>query len=204
MPSVPSQTTFADAANIPKVLAVSSNQSYFPDELTLQAAYLPLDSFNRYITLGASYTHYYSAFIGWEVLNVNDAFDWSSGLSSDLASAFGVTTEKFDTLNYYGTTNLIYTPFYTKNLFMNSSILNGETSFLAGGGLSKFDSGFVDCADLGVIFKYHIGESTALKFDFRYIFYFSTDERDNFTMSVGFTYNLGSKVEKHVDEEADE
>jgi outer membrane beta-barrel protein len=182
---------------IPQVIAVQNRPYHLTDEVTLQVGYLPLDSFTRYIAIGGSVTHFFSDFFGWEILNANYASSISTGLEQELASNFGATTDdKFDVLNYYGTTNLVFTPFYNKNLLFNSTIVYGETSFVAGFGISKFDSGNINCADLGVIFRFLLGPSTSLKFDVREYVYFAGNAKSNLMLKVGFAYDFGSSEPK--------
>ncbi|MDZ4676183.1 MAG: outer membrane beta-barrel domain-containing protein [Oligoflexia bacterium] len=192
-PNIYGQTSYVT----PKVIAVQSRPYALSDELTVQAGYLPLDSFTRYIALGMSFTHFFTDFFGWEVVNANYASNISTGLEQELATKFSVASEdKFDVLNYYYTTNLVFTPFYNKNLLFNSSIVYGETSLVAGFGISKFDSGNVNCADFGVVFRFLLGPSTSLKFDIRDYIYFAGNARTNLMIKLGFAYNFGTPEQK--------
>ena len=178
---------------VPKVIAVQSRSYYLSDEFTAQAGYLPLDSFTKYFALGGSYTHFYNDFVGWEVLNGEYTQALDTGLSSDLVNRFGATAIKGDVLQYYVTTNVIYTPLYTKNLLFNKSIVNGETSFVGGVGFSKFDSGNANTFDFGIIFRFLTGKSSSLKFDIRNYIYLSTlDTKNNLMIMLGYTYTLGA------------
>src|SRR5690349_988244 len=99
--------SYADLYDVPKVVAVQNRSYLLSDEVTLQAGYLPLDAFIKYFSFGLVFTHYFSDFLGWEVFNANYAAANPSGLERDLINNFQVTPDKFDTLDYFGSTNLV-------------------------------------------------------------------------------------------------
>jgi outer membrane beta-barrel protein len=174
----------------PKVMAVQSIKYYLSDELTLQAGYLPLDSFNRYLSYGGSYTHYFNKYEGWELLNINKAINYDTGLNNQIQQSFNFSAYPFNTLDYDITSNFIYTPLFNKSLMGGNSIVLGETELVAGWGLAKFDDGFTNEIDLGTIFRFFIGDRTSLKFDVRYHFYFDPNSMNNLQLSIGFAYNF--------------
>jgi outer membrane beta-barrel protein len=176
----------------PKVIAVQTRGFDLKDEITASAGYLPLDSFNRYLSYGGSYTHYYNPYEAWEVININKAINYSTGLQSQIEQSFNISAYPFNTLDYYVTTNFVYTPFFNKSLFMNSSIIRGETALVVGTGIAKFDGGFSNEADMGAIFRFFMGPSLSLKFDIRYHFYFAANTQNNMNLSAGLSYSFGS------------
>lgn len=182
---------------IPKVVAVQKRGYVLSDEAALQASYLPMDSFNSYFTVGATYTHYFNDYLGWEIINANYANSYSSGLTDYLRTKFGLATNQFDIVNYYATTNIVYTPLYMKNLLFNTSIVYGEISFVAGLGLTKFNiNNYVNTVDFGAIFRYYLTRKTSLKFDFREYLYLAGDSKDNLALTGGVAYNFGSGGEE--------
>lgn len=183
--------------NVPKVVAVQKRPYFLNDEITIQAGYLPLDAFTKYYVVGATFTHYFSDFMGWEILNVNYASSVATGLEQELVTQYGaVPQDEFDILNYYGTSNFVFTPFYNKNLIFDKTIAYGETSLVGGLGISKFSAaGFVNTVNMGIIFKFVMGPSSSLKFDFRNYINFSSTVRNNLMLMAGFAYNLGEKKE---------
>jgi outer membrane beta-barrel protein len=175
----------------PQVIAVQTRTTPLVDEVTAALGYLPLDSFNRYISYGASYTHYYNGFEAWEVLNINKAINYDTGLNTYLQTSFLVSSYPFDTLDYSVTTSFVYTPLFNKSLWMESDIVKGETALVIGGGMAKFDSGFVNEVDAGIIFRFFLGQKTSLKIDTRYHFYFSPNVNNNLQISAGLSFSFG-------------
>lgn len=189
-----SNSLFAADMNLstPKVIAVQTRGFDLVDEVTATLGYLPLDSFNRYVSYGASYTHYYNPYEAWEVLNLNKAINYSTGLQSQIQQSFNTSAFPFNTLDYFATSNFVYTPFFNKSLFMDSSVIRGETALVGGLGIAKFDNEFTNEADVGAIFRFFIGTSFSLKFDVRYHFYFASDAQNNMNISAGLSYTIGS------------
>lgn len=178
--------------DIPKVISIQKRAYNLSDEVTGQFSYLPMDSFTNYFTLGGAFTHYFNDFLGWEALNLEYANSYSTGLTGLLNTKYQVQTEPFDIINYYGTTNLVYTPMYMKNLLFNSGIVYGEISFVGGLGITKFNtSGNVSTVDFGMIMRYFLSKSTSLKFDFREYVYLSGTSKSNLALTGGFAYDFG-------------
>src|ERR1017187_39163 len=67
----------------PKVVAVQDRGFFLNKELTFQVGYLPLDSFTKYLAFGGGYTHYFSDFFGWEVVQGAYASPIPTGLEID-------------------------------------------------------------------------------------------------------------------------
>src|SRR5947199_378459 len=97
----------ADVYDLPKVVAVQKRKYFLNDELAPQIAYLPLDALYKYLTLGVSYTHYFSDFAGWEVLNANYAFNQPTGLRDDIANSPVKIATRPQILEYYASSNIV-------------------------------------------------------------------------------------------------
>ncbi len=192
-------------AEAPKVIAIQHRNYRLTNELTGYISYLPLDSFTQYFSIGANFTHYFNDYLGWEIANVATANSSSTGLKDYILNNYGAFPQVYDTINYYVTSNAVYTPLYMKNLLFSNGIGYGDISFVGGGGLTKFNAaGNVPTADLGIIIRYFVGTQTSLKFDFRNFFYTSTDLKYNIGITVGLSYNFGTNEDRPVTEEIDE
>lgn len=201
-----------EVAEAPKLVALQKRFYPFINHgLTFQAGFLPLDAFNKSVVVGASYSYYLSEFTTWEVANFNYAFNVATDLKRELEllnlGISGANKPYLDYVNYYLTTNILYTPFYTKNLLFNRSLLHGETSFLAGAGAAKFEfAGFHPLVSAGMIIKFFMGQRTSLKFDFRENVYFDSSGINGLlSLIIGLEYKFGEgpdtpKVVEKVDE----
>lgn len=195
-----STTALADLYDVPKVNTLENRNYYLHDEVTLQAGYLPLGAFSKYLAGGLSYTHAFSDFTSWEVINGSYAAELASGLKNDLIGNFGADPSTFPVLHFLVTTNLVITPLYSKNLLFNSSIVHSQASFVAGGGVANFTTATLPTIDVGIILRYFLTPSSSLKFDFRDNIFLTSDPtiNNNLTLIVGYALSLGGG-KKNVD-----
>jgi outer membrane beta-barrel protein len=182
-----------DPYSVPATTAIE-NKMYEPsNELNFQAGLLPLDAFYKALLLNVGYTHYFQSYWGWEVLNGSIAFTQDTGLRDDLRNNFGVQEANYlDYINYTVTTNLVYTPVYSKNLLFNQNLVHGEISFLGGGGMASFKSGkSAPMAGGGLIFRFFMSDRWSWKFDNRVYYHFAEGMSTNYVLSI----NLGLSYE---------
>jgi outer membrane beta-barrel protein len=201
----------ADLYDVPKVNILENKLYTLRDEGALLASYLPSDAYTKYITVGAAYTHFFSEFTGWEVINAQYAIGLDSGLKKELISAFSTscptpaqcaTADKFPTLTGLATTNLAFTPLYTKNLLFNSKNIYSQTSFVAGGGLGMFATPITNattykgCVDVGLVLRYFLSRSTSIMFDFRDYVFLGSNSNNQLALTVAYTLNFGGSGKK--------
>jgi len=196
---------FASTSEIPKVIAIQKRNYHLGTELGLNVSYLPMDSFTNYFVLGGNVTHYFSDYLGWEIINGGYANGTSTGLREYIVNNFALEPTDYDTMNYFFTSNIIYTPFYTKNLVFGSNIGYGDMSFVLGGGLSKYTRlNNINTIDTGIILRYALSEVTSLRFDFRYYFYLGGDLKSNLGITIGWSYNFGTGSGSTVGDASDD
>jgi len=118
--------------NLPKVVAVQNRPYYLNKDLTLQLGTLPSDAFNKGFTAGLSYTHFFSDYFAWEVINTNYNFNVKTDLRGDVEKLGPVVVKNngfeglLDYIVAYATTNLVYTPLYTKSLLFNKTVIQKQ------------------------------------------------------------------------------
>ncbi len=209
----------ADLYDVPKVTTVQNRLYFLNNEITLQGSYLPLDPFVKYYGVGLSYTKHFSSFTSWEIFNANYVLAQPAGLKKSL-NALGKTESTADniipfddvffTMKYFASTNLKFTPFYTKNLFFNSKIVYSMFSFVGGAGIASFErddkkeTRMRPFINVGVILHYMISDATLIKFDFRDQVFTASDTKNNLTLTLGLAFNIGGgseKEEREIEEE---
>jgi outer membrane beta-barrel protein len=194
---------WGDLYDVPKIQTVAGKKYDLRNDLTLQVGYMPKAFFSKYVTLGASFTHSFSDFTSWEVLNGFYTMELASGLKKDLIDGNGRDPNTFAISKFMGTTNLVLSPIYTKNLLFNSSIVYSQYSLVMGAGMANFNVSTVPVMDAGVIMKFFLNPSHILKFDFRFYKYLTSNSAisDNFNLVAGFAWNLGGTTDnKKYDE----
>ena len=196
--------------DLPKVVAVQNRTYYLNHDLTVNLGWLPSDAFNKGYTIGGSYTYFFSDYLGWEVANVNYSFNSETNLKKDLLENFGAAVENvgfggiLDYITYYITTNVVYTPLYTKSLLFNKRIVRGEVSFVFGGGGAGFDeTGIRALITAGAYLRFFTAESTSWKFDFRNNVYFekSLGAVNTISIMVGYSMQLGAPPAQPISSE---
>lgn len=179
-------------AQVPQTFAVQRRPITLKNEFTAHLSYLPLDNFHVYNAGGLAYTHYFNDYLGWEVANVNFAKASSTGLDSHLKSV-GAAPEAqgLDVLQYYAMTNLVYTPFFTKSLFRASEVVWGDLSFVAGGGISKFEkAGSIGTFDFGGAIRFFLAKRSALKIELRAFIYGDAAIKPNAALTLAYAFNF--------------
>jgi outer membrane beta-barrel protein len=176
----------------PRTLAIQKRPYILNHEISIHVSYLPLDYFTTYLSAGFAFTQYFTDYFGWELVNANSAQSSSTGLESYVRNQ-GAIPEGLDVMNYYATSNLVYTPLYMKNLFMKDHIVWGDVSFVGGYGQSHFKvAGNVGTVDFGVLLRFFSGAKFATKFDLRQYTYLAGGLKPNLAVTLGFSYNFGS------------
>ena len=187
-----------DPFDLPKLVAVQ-NRTYQVDRaLSFHLGYLPSDAFNKGIILGGSYSHYFTDFAAWEIVNASYSFNIPTDIRRDLEAlnigVSGKNTPYLDYINWYATTGLIYTPLYNKSLLFNKSVVYGETSFVLAAGPAKFEfAGIRPIVGGGLILQFFLNKTSSLKFDIRnYVFFNQTGAQSFIHLTAGYSMQLGS------------
>jgi outer membrane beta-barrel protein len=185
-----------EALQTPQLVAIQNKANYLDHDLSFEFGALPSDAFNKGITVGGSYTYFYSQYSAWEIVNLKGNINFETSLKQELldvgVDVTNTTLEgKLDPISFILTSNYVYTPFYSKSLLFNSSILNSETSFVAGIGTVKFKTtGFQPLLNLGAYARYYTDIGRSWKFDLRWNFHSdSAGNLGNFIF-IGASYSM--------------
>lgn len=183
----------ADVYDLPKAETVMNKKYRLMDEATFGLGYLPVGAFNKYALVNASYTHLFNDVHGWEVINANYAIELQASLKKQLIDEYGGEESSFAVLKYLATTNYVFSPFYSKSVLFNSSIVHSQLSFLIGGGVANYSILTAPAIDVGLIQRFFVGEDTSFKFDFRYYTFLSNNKtvRNHISIVVGMAFNFG-------------
>lgn len=187
-----------DPFDLPQVVAVE-NKKYNPwKDATVQVGVLPLDAFYKAISVGGSYTYSYTSFMSWEVVNANFAFKQDTDLKKNLLELDVKTKGLLDSVKYYITSNVVYTPIYSKNLLFNKDVMYGEWSFVGGGGIVGYNSEEVALlAGGGLVARFFKDESTSYKMDGRLYYQTAPGKSSDFILmlNVGMSFELGGRAQ---------
>lgn len=126
----------------PKVVAVE-NRAFNPKhDITVDVAFLPIDAFFKGVAPGLTYTYAFTPYLAWEIVRVHSSKNQDTNLKKDLIENFNVRPQGvLDSIALTASTNIVYTPIYSKNLLFNEKLVHGALSMVAGAGQVKFTSG---------------------------------------------------------------
>lgn len=189
----------ADIYDVPSTELVMNKKFNTSNELILQLGYVPTGSLSKYGLFGLSYANYFSANHGWEVVNALYSLELPTGLKRTLLApppqGYGDLVFPKDLAQQTAlvTTGYLLSPFYTKSLLFNSSLIYSQTTFPFSAGVGLFNIGAVPVISFGLVQTFFMNKTGSLKFDFRYVNYFSRNEtlKNNFNLVVGYAFNFG-------------
>ena len=185
---------FADAYDIPKVVAVQDRAYSVKKDYTVSAGLLPLDAFNKSILAGVSYTYSWKPQWSWEVVNANYALNVDTSLKGELAKKFNAQPKGI--LDYPTgtfTSELLYSPMYGKFLFFNEKVVHTEISLGATGGVITYkNEGAVPVIGVGVLSRFFYSKDSSIKVDTRLLYQASDSQSSNFVLyfTVGYAIHM--------------
>jgi outer membrane beta-barrel protein len=194
-----------DLFDLPKPEPVMNKLHLNKNDLSVFAGYFPMNSFAKYYMIGGAYTRYFGDTHGWEVLNAQMASEQRTSLKSDLlnpangytnisnGTARPILAKDFATLQYLLSTSYVYSPFYMKSLFFNSSQVAMKLSFLLGAGMAQFQTVSATTVNAAVLQKFIFASGNALSFEARYLAFLLKDDtiRDNIALNFAYVWSWG-------------
>jgi len=169
-------------------------------EINLNSGYVPDDDYYESYALGVAYTYHFSQHLAWEVIRGQYYFNEEKQLKSQLEEEFQVTPETFDHLAYMAHSTLVIKPTYGKDAIFNRGIINHESYYSLGVGLSKYqrDYSFEESTEetalsvtLGAGRRFFVSKSFALTFDLKsYTNFKELETETNVYLGVGISYRF--------------
>lgn len=182
----------ADPYDVPKLVALENRLYNVKHELSPMLGYYPMDAFNKSFVVGASYSYFFESYKGWEILNLQYAINQETDLKKQLIDNFDVRpTGILDYITWVALSSYIYTPFYSKNLLFNSSVVHSDISLVGGGGLVHFNSGErAPAAGGGFIVRFFTSQTYSVKFDSRLYYHTGKDKNTNALLMINLALGI--------------
>lgn len=191
-----SMSAFADAYDLPPVVAVQDRAYSVHKEITPHFGILPLDAFNKAMIFGASYTYGLSPQWSWEVLNASYATNISTNLKDQLINNFHVQPQGvLDQANSMYTTQILYSPLYGKYLLFNNKVVPNELNLSLSGGVIDYKyAGVVPTFGPGLVQRFYISQDSSIKFDARVLYQVTDTQSSNIILylTIGYSIHLDS------------
>jgi outer membrane beta-barrel protein len=174
--------------------AVQNRKFRMKNEINLSGGVLPLNAFVKGITVGGGYTFHFTDAFAWEILDFHYAFGVETDLRRELLDNFQVQPTQIESINYFGSSNLVWKPFYGKFAAMNRSVLHGELYFMIGPAVARFlnPGAFRVGGDVGLGLRLHIVEHLSARLDVRYmVFVRPPSVTSEMHISLGLAVSFG-------------
>jgi len=177
--------------------AIQNRQFRLKHEINIVAGVLPLNAFVKGITIGGGYTFHFTDAFAWEIAQFHYAFGVDSDLRRELLDNFQVQPTQIESINYYGSSNFVWKPFYGKFAVMNRAVLHAELFFMIGPAVARFlnPGAFRVGGDVGLGVRLHIVEHLSARFDVRYMIYArapSVATELHLSLGIAITFGGGS------------
>jgi len=174
-------------------LVVQNRKYNSTHEFGLGFGVLPLDAFTKGLTVSGGYTLHFTDNVAWEVAQFFYSFHVDTDLKKELA-AFDLRPTPFEVVNYYLTSNFVWSPLYWKGAWLNRSLAHGEFFLLAGGGYGWFTRSKRPAADLGLGFRFYTSDLISFRLDARYLWFFGDNILKSFDVKDEIWIGLGSAI----------
>lgn len=187
-----------------KVTAVQNRIYFRHHELALSAGYIADDDFFHVYPMAASYTFNYNELWSLEVARFQYMFTQEKDLKEELL-ALGVEPSRYPDQKFALHSHLIIKPLYGKAALFNRSIINHETYFFAGGGVTQYEwirsygeseTEEAPSLSFGGGMKFFLNEKFCLNFEVRDVMNFREDATKNnvfFGLGLGFRFDLRAR-----------
>ena len=183
-----------DPYDLPQPVAIQNRKYSMDQSLFLSAGYLPSDSFNKGYSFAGGYRHALTSYLTWEVISFAQIANHETQLKHDLlALNIDVTNVglggRLDYPKQIIMTGMHYSPFYSKSLALNSTLVYSETSIFLGAGTVNFNAtGAKPMIAPGLASRMYLSPNTALNLYFRDYFY--KDDAAGVTGIIDFGFGL--------------
>jgi len=153
--------------------AIQNRKFRMKHEINIAGGILPVNAFTKGITVGGGYTFHFTDAFAWEIVQFNYAFGVDTDLRKELLDNFQVQPTQIESINYFGSSNFVWKPFYGKFAAMNRGVVHVELAFLIGPTVARFlnPGAFRVGGDVGAILHIHIVDHLSVRLDARYMLY---------------------------------
>jgi outer membrane beta-barrel protein len=177
----------------PQAQVVQERRFQQTHEVSASFGVLPLDAFEKGITFGGAYTWHPSSLFGWEVVHFRYALGVETRLNEELA-ALSVGPTPFETVQFYGTSNLVFKPVYGKLAVLNRQVIWSEAFVTLGAGVGRLTVTTRPVLEAGLGVRVYGGKRFSARVDIRDALFLSGNNAQNeLWLAVGLSVDLGKK-----------
>lgn len=167
--------------------AVQNRRHTQTHELHVAFGALPMDAFEKGLTVGGGYTWHFSDLLAWEAAHYTYSFAAETDLRDELR-VFDLEPTPFERVESFVTSNLVFKPVYFKGAWLNDGLAFGEFFALAGGGYGWLTRSSRPVVDFGLGVRFYAGELLSVRFDIREVLFITEDDvHDELWLGLGIS-----------------
>lgn len=166
-------------------------------EISLLGGGLPVDPFNKGITVTAGYTLHFADALAWEVVQFSYSFNVDTKLKKNLVNsqvALGSAVPEFPEINWIAATHLVLKPLYGKQALFNTQIMHLEVYLQAGPAFLKRSYAAASLAfgvDAGFGIRVWVKKWISIRADVVELVYFlEAKPQQTLRLDIGAAFNL--------------
>jgi len=175
--------------------AVQSRLFRLGGELNVAAGILPINAFNKGLTVGGAFTYHFGNILAWEVINGAYVYkQLDTGLKTELLDNFGVNPTKIAAIDLMLSSSLVLKPFYGKLALFNRRVIHAEFSVPFGITMGRYTQpqSYLFGPNVGLIFRLFLSTHTSLRIDVREnVLFHGWNTRNELWVGLGFAFAFG-------------
>ena len=175
--------------------AVQSRLFRLGGELTVAAGFLPINAFNKGLTVGGGFTYHISNSWAWEIIRGAYVYkQLNSGLKNELLDNFSVKPTEIAAVDFILSSNLVLKPFYGKLAVFNRRLVHLEVSVPFGVAMARYinPQAYPFGPDAGLIFRVFASRHISFCLDVRdYVFFNHWSTRNEVLLALGAAFAWG-------------
>jgi outer membrane beta-barrel protein len=175
--------------------AVQSRIFRLGGELTVAGGILPINAFNKGLTVGGSFTYHVNNAWAWEIVNGFYVYkQLDTGLKTELLENFDVQPTDIAAVDLLLSSSLVLKPFYGKLAIYNRRVIHIEVSVPVGGTMVRYTNpqSYLFGPNLGVIFRIYLSPHASFRVDVREnVLFNGWATRNELHVSLGLSFAFG-------------
>ena len=170
---------------------------------TVWGGFVPDEDFTINYPVSFGYQYHFNKHLAWEPIRGSYFFAKPRQLQSQLIEDYGIAPSDFDYPLYAAFSSVILKPTYGKDSLFNRLVINHETHFSVGGGLTSFLKEYnygpnteelAWSVRLAANRKYYLNRHFALNLEVEETFAFKEEGvTNNFALNAGLTFQFSFK-----------
>jgi outer membrane beta-barrel protein len=175
--------------------AVQSRLFRLGGELNVAAGILPINAFNKGLTVGGSFTYHFGNVLAWEIINASYVYkQLDTGLKTELLDNFEVQPTKIAAIDLMLSSSLVLKPFYGKLALFNRRVIHAEVSIPFGITLGRYinPQSYLPGPNVGLIVRLFLSTHTSVRLDVREnVLFNGWHTRNELLVSLGLAFAWG-------------